>query len=298
MLIHFVEGSNLAMLNAYLRLTRLNRPIGIFLVLWPALWSLWLASGGLPDPKLLAIFIAGSVLMRSAGCVINDFADRKIDGQVARTRDRPMATGEIAPLPALTVFVVLLFLAFILVLFTNALTIQLAVVGALLAAAYPFAKRYTQLPQLVLGAAFAWAVPMAFASASGSVPTAAWLLFCVVLVWTTAYDTFYAMVDREDDERAGIKSLAVLLGDMDQPMTACLQATVVAGLLLVGARFELGAIYQGSVALTALLFMYQQYLIRRDPKAGAFKAFLNNGWVGALLLAGIALDLHFAVPVS
>ncbi len=278
----------LIMLSAYIRLTRLNRPIGIFLVLWPALWSLWLAAEGLPDPKLLLIFTLGAVLMRSAGCVINDFADRNLDGQVERTRDRPLVKQEVSLLEAWSLCLLLCFLAFILVLFTNALTIQLSLGALALAASYPFMKRYTHLPQVFLGAAFAWSVPMAFAAQAGSVPAVVWLIFVVVVVWTVTYDTFYAMVDREDDLRAGIKSTAVLFGDLDRVMTACLQVLVLLGLMLIGRRMELGWPYDVALLLVGFLFAYQQHLIRnREPKR-CFKAFTNNNWVGLIILLGVA----------
>lgn len=275
------------MLMAYVRLMRLNRPIGTFLVLWPALWGLWLAAGGMPEPRLLVIFALGALLVRSAGCIINDYADRDIDGGVARTRDRPLATGEIPVVAALALFGVLMFLAFLLVLFTNGYTIALALLAAALTALYPFTKRYTNLPQIFLGAAFACAVPMAFAATNGEVPRSGWLLYVVVLVWTVTYDTFYAMVDRDDDLKLGVRSLAVLFGELDRPMTAILQALVIAGLLLVGARFELGGWYHLGVAAATGLFAWQQYLIRNRERDGAFAAFMNNNWVGVAVWLGI-----------
>ena len=274
-------------LNAFVRLLRLDRPIGIYLVMWPALWALWLAAEGLPDTKLLVIFILGSVLMRSAGCVINDYADRNIDGLVQRTRMRPLVTGEIAPYEALIVFVLLCASAFILVLFTNTLTILFSFGAVGLASTYPFAKRVTHLPQVVLGAAFAFSIPMAFAAQAGHVPQAAWVLFVAVVLWTVCYDTFYAMVDRPDDLRAGIKSTAVLLGDMDRPMTACLQVCVLLALSLVGARFELGVMYYSGLGFAAILFAYQQFAIRNRDRKACFGAFMNNNWVGISVFAGI-----------
>ena len=280
-------------LFVYARLMRLNRPIGIYLVLWPALWSLWLAAEGLPDLELLIIFVLGSVLMRSAGCVINDFADRKLDGHVERTRDRPLVNGEVTSLETIGLFLALCFLAFILVLFTNTLTVKLAFGALALAACYPFMKRYTQLPQVVLGAAFAWSVPMAFAAQTGTVPTEAWLIYVSVVLWTVTYDTFYAMVDRDDDLKVGIKSTAVLFGDMDRVMTSTLQALTVLTWFLVGHHFNLGWLYFASVVVAAALFGYQQYLIRERDRAACFKAFINNNWVGIAIFIGIAA--HYAM---
>ena len=278
---------NYAMLDACIRLTRLNRPIGIFLVLWPALWSLWLAAEGLPDLKLIVIFILGCILMRSAGCVINDYADRNLDGHVERTRSRPLVTGAIKPAGALLLFFILCGLAFGLVLLTNRLTIQLALGGVLLAAIYPFTKRYTHLPQVFLGAAFAWAVPMAFAAQTGTVPNGAWLIYVLVVIWAVIYDTFYAMVDRDDDLRIGIKSTAVLFGELDRLMTGILQLLMLSGLLLAGGRFGMGTPYYVAVAVAAGLFAWQQYLIRNRDRQACFRAFLNNNWVGLVLLMGI-----------
>ncbi len=277
-------------LHAAFRLMRLDRPIGIYLVLWPTLWSLWLAAQGVPDWHLLIIFISGVILMRSAGCVINDFADRKIDGHVTRTRLRPIVQGDISPKEALAIFAVLCSFAFILVLFTNTLTIILSVGAVLLAASYPFMKRHTHLPQVVLGAAFAWSVPMAFAAQTGELNTPIWLLYTAIVLWTVAYDTFYAMVDREDDLKIGVKSTAVLFGENDRFMTAALQFLTIFALALVGERFSLGYWYDASLLVAAGLFIYQQYLIRnRDPKS-CFAAFLNNNWVGMVIFFGIVLD--------
>lgn len=274
-------------LGLYLQLTRLNRPIGIYLVLWPTLWSLWLAAKGAPDIKNLVIFILGCVLMRSAGCVINDFADRDFDGRVRRTRNRPLATGAVSGLEAISLFGGLCFLSFILVLFTNALTIKLSFAGLALAVSYPFMKRYTHLPQVVLGAAFAWSIPMAFAAQANAVPLEAWLIYIAVLLWTVSYDTFYAMVDREDDVKIGVKSTAVLFGDMDRVMTGILQVLALVTLILVGKRFALGWVYFTSLAVVAGLFLYQQYLIRNRDRDACFAAFLNNNWVGMVVFIGI-----------
>ena len=283
-------------LQHYLQLTRLNRPIGIYLVLWPTLWSLWLAAKGAPDVKNLVIFILGCVLMRSAGCVINDYADRDFDGHVQRTRGRPLATGAVTTLEAISLFALLCFLAFILVLFTNALTIKLSLGGLALAVSYPFMKRFTHLPQVVLGAAFAWSIPMAFAAQTGTVPQEAWLIYVAVVIWTVCYDTFYAMVDREDDLRIGVRSTAVLFGELDRAMTGTLQALTLITLLLVGKRFDLSWIFYASVAVAAGLFAYQQYLIRERQRDACFTAFLNNNWVGMVIFIGIAG--HYALSSS
>ena len=241
--------------------------------------------------KNLLVFALGVFLMRSAGCVINDYADRKLDGKVKRTKNRPLVTGEISTQEALILFSVLITCAFILVLMTNLLTIALSVGGLLLASAYPFMKRYTYLPQVVLGAAFAWAIPMAYASETGSLPTQVWLIYTATLVWTVAYDTLYAMVDRNDDLAAGIKSTAILFGEMDKAIIAILQTLTVVILFLVGMQNKLGYFYHLSLLVAALLFIYQQHLIRYREREACFKAFLNNQWVGLAIFIGIGLDL-------
>lgn len=278
---------------AYFQLMRFNRPIGTYLVLWPTLWALWLAAGGIPDIKLLGIFVAGVVLMRAAGCVINDFADRKVDGRVARTRGRPIVTGQVSAAEAAILFAVLSFTAFILVLFTNKLTIYLSFGGVALAFCYPFMKRYTHLPQLVLGAAFGWSVPMAFAAQTGELSTNIWLLYTAVLLWTVAYDTFYAMVDREDDLKIGVKSTAILFGEQDRIATGSLQFLTLLTLALVGKKFDLGVIYQCSLLVAGGLMAYQQYLIRNRDRSACFQAFLNNNWVGMVIFLGILFDYQF-----
>lgn len=275
----------------YAQLMRLHKPIGILLLLWPALWSLWLAAGGIPRWDLIVIFTLGVIFMRSAGCVINDYADRKIDGHVARTRDRPLATGTVSSREALGLFAVLCLLAFGLVLLTNTLTIQLALGGLLLATSYPFMKRHTHLPQVVLGAAFAWSIPMAFAAQRGTLSQELWLVYLAVVLWTVVYDTFYAMVDRDDDRRIGVKSTAILFGEQDRIITGFLQGLTIYALILVGGRFELGKIYYSSLAIAAGFFVYQQYLIRFRERDACFKAFLNNHWVGMVVFLGILLDL-------
>ena len=276
--------------SAYLQLVRFDRPIGTLLLLWPTLWALWLAAEGVPPLKLLLIFSLGTLLMRSAGCAVNDLADRNLDGAVARTRERPLVTGAVAPNEALLVAASLSLAAFVLVLFTNTLTILLSFAGVVLAACYPFMKRHTHLPQLVLGAAFSWGIPMAFAAVSSALPPALWLIFVANLFWTVAYDTEYAMVDREDDLKVGIKSTAILFGEMDRHVIAALQALTIIALLLVGQRFELGWIYFLSLLAAAGLFVYQQRLIRERQPANCFRAFLNNNWVGAAVFAGVVLD--------
>lgn len=274
-------------LYQYLLLMRLNRPIGIFLLLWPTLWALWIAGEGRPDPLVLTVFVLGVIVMRSAGCVINDYADRRIDPHVRRTADRPLAAGRVSPREALVLFAVLCLTAFGLVLLLNTLTVLLSVAAVALAASYPFAKRYTRLPQAHLGLAFAWAVPMAFAAETDAVPALAWLLFIASMLWTLAYDTEYAMVDRVDDLRIGVKSTAILFGDADRVIIAGIQTALLIVLLVVGNQARLGLFYYlGLIPALALVF-YQQYLIKdRDP-AKCFKAFLNNHWFGATVFAGI-----------
>lgn len=283
-------------LMIYAQLMRLHRPIGILLLLWPTWWSLWLAAGGFPRWDLLIIFTLGVVLMRSAGCVINDFADRKIDGHVARTKERPLATGRVSSREALGLFAVLCVLAFGLVLMTNTLTIWLSLGGLALAACYPFMKRHTHLPQIVLGAAFAWSIPMAFAAQSGALAQELWLIYLAVVLWTVVYDTFYAMVDRDDDKRIGVKSTAILFGEQDRLMTGCLQGLALYALVLMGGRFEMGVTYYLSLVVVAGLFGYQQFLIRFREREACFKAFLNNHWVGMAVFVGIVVDFGLKVP--
>lgn len=279
--------------GAYLQLIRFNRPIGTLLLLWPTLWALWLATDGMPTVKLLVIFSLGTLLMRSAGCAINDLADRNFDGGVARTQERPLVTGALGPNQALTVAACLSLAAFVLVLFTNTLTILLSFGGVALAACYPFMKRHTHLPQLVLGAAFSWGIPMAFAAVLNTLPTILWLVFVANLLWTVAYDTEYAMVDREDDLKVGIKSTAILFGELDRHIVAALQVMTVIALLLVGQRFGLSWVYFASLLPVAALFVYQQKLIRNREPAACFRAFLNNNWVGAAVFAGLVLDTWY-----
>ena len=278
-------------LQPYIRLMRFDRPIGILLLLWPTLWALWIAGAGRPDWHVVLVFVLGVVLMRAAGCVINDYADRDFDAHVTRTRDRPLAVGEVTPHQALLLFVTLCLLAFGLVLTLNLLTVQLSFVGVLLAASYPFVKRYSYLPQIYLGAAFGWAVPMAFAAQLGHVPRVAWLLFLATVLWATAYDTMYAMVDRDDDLKIGVKSTAILFGDADRLLIGLLQLLVLVALLLVGQQQALGGYYSLGLLLAGGLAGYQQYLIRGREHSHCFRAFLNNNWFGGAIFAGILL--HF-----
>ena len=272
-------------------LTRMDRPIGAVLLLWPTWWALWLASGDFPSWKLLVIFTLGVFAMRAAGCAINDYADRKLDPQVARTAGRPIASGRITPREALIVFASLLVFAFLLVLLTNALTIKLSFIGAALAALYPFTKRYTDLPQVVLGAAFGWAIPMAFAAVQNTVPPLGWLLFIANILWSVIYDTEYAMVDREDDIKAGARSTAILFGDADLLIIGVLMGTLTVALVMIGTRAHLGWPYWVGVIAVAGLFAWQQWLIRHRERDACLAAFRHNNWVGLSLWVGIALAL-------
>ena len=283
-------------LRDYARLMRLDRPIGILLLLWPVLWALWIASAGKPTLSVFVVFVAGVVLMRSAGCVINDYADRKFDPQVERTRDRPLATGHVRPGEALVLFAVLALSAFALVLFMNRLTILLSFVGAALAVSYPFMKRWTHLPQFYLGAAFGWGVPMAFAAQTGGVPADAWILFGATLCWAVAYDTAYAMVDRQDDIRIGVKSTAILFGRADRLMIALFHALALLLLAWAGARAGLGLTYYMGLLLAAGLAGWQQWLMRTRVRDGCFRAFLDNNRFGAVVFAGLALDYLLRTP--
>ena len=271
-----------------------DRPIGTLLLLWPTWWALWLAAEGVPPLGTLFIFTAGVWLTRSAGCVINDYADRWLDPQVERTRARPLATGQVSGREALAVFAALMLVAFGLVLLTNRLTVYLSFIGVFLAASYPYLKRYTYLPQVYLGLAFGWGIPMSFAAVQGTVPPLAWLLFCANVLWATAYDTWYAMVDREDDLKAGAKSTAILFGEADLIAQGFIYALFVAALVLVGQRAELGMHYQASLAIAAMLILWEFWRARNRDRAGCFAAFLHNNWVGAAVFAGIAT--HFALP--
>lgn len=285
-------------LNHYFALMRIDRPIGTYLVMWPALWSLWLAAKGVPDIHLLLVFISGAFLMRSAGCVINDFADRHIDGHVQRTQHRPLATAVITSKEALQLFILLCLSAAVLLLFTNALTASYAVLAFLLATLYPFTKRFTQLPQVILGMAFSCSIPMAFAAQTNNVPLVALALYFAVISWVVAYDTFYAMVDREDDIKINVKSTAILFGRYDRIITALLQLIFLALLILIGHQQALGTIYFSSLLIISGLFLYQQYLIKDRSPAACFKAFLNNNFVGMAVFIGIAADLAIITPTQ
>ena len=281
-------------LHQYYFLTRLDRPIGIFLLLWPMLWALWIASEGKPDPLVLVVFVSGVVLMRSAGCVINDFADREVDPHVARTKERPIAAGRVSPTEALFVFVTLALTAFALVWLTNMFTVYLSFGGALLASVYPFMKRYTHLPQVVLGMAFAWSVPMAFAAQTNSIPKIAWLIYVITVIWAVIYDTMYAMVDREDDLKIGVKPTAILFGEADRLIILILQLLMFTGLALMGKQVGLATPYYVSLGIAALFALYQQYLIRDRAPTLCFRAFLNNNWLGAMIFIGIMLSYVYA----
>lgn len=277
----------------YAYLIRLDRPVGIWLLLWPTLWALWIAAEGIPHIGVLIVFTLGVVFMRSAGCAINDYADRKVDGKVARTKGRPIVSGKVSPKEALWVFAVLTVSAFLLVLFMNPLTIYLSIGGAALAISYPFMKRYHFLPQVHLGAAFGWSVPMAYAAQSNEIPPISWLLFLATVLWATAYDTMYAMADREDDIKIGMKSTAILFGEADWIIIGIIQIMLVVTLLMIGSRAELGMFYYLGIFIASLFAVYQQYLItERDPKM-CIEAFLNNNWFGMSVFIGIALDYYY-----
>ena len=274
-------------IGGILKLTRFDKPIGIFLLLWPTLWGLWIAAEGTPTWEILKVFVFGVVLMRAAGCAINDFADRGFDGKVKRTKSRPLVTGEVSPNVAIAVFCALSMVAFVLVLTLNTLTIQLSFVAIALALIYPFLKRYTYLPQLVLGAAFAWSIPMGFAAITNSVPDTAWMLFIATLLWTTAYDTMYAMVDREFDKSIGVKSTAILFGEADIAIIACLFGMVLVALMLVGFRLEMHTYYFYALGVALAMVFYQLWLIRNREPDRCFRAFIANNWFGMVIFLGI-----------
>lgn len=285
-------------LKAYARLIRLDKPIGTLLLLWPTLWGLWLGAGALPDTQVLVIFVLGTLLTRSAGCAINDYADRNLDGRVARTRDRPIASGLIKPQEALMVAAVLALIAFALVLTLNRLTIVLAVVAALIAAIYPFTKRFVALPQIWLGVAFGFGIPMAFAAQTGMVPAIAWALLIANVFWTVAYDTEYAMVDREDDRKLGIRTAALTFGRYDIAAVMGCHAAFLLFMTLIGVRSGLGFYYFSGLAIAAILIAYQYFLIRgRDP-ARCFRAFRHNNWVGLAVFLGVATGFHLPGPFA
>lgn len=277
-------------IKSYLSLMRFDRPIGIYLLLWPTLWALWVAGDGKPKAIVLVIFILGTLLTRAAGCVVNDLTDRKFDANVARTKNRPLVTGSIKPIEAVILFIVLGLCAFGLVLLLNTLTVILAVVGALLMVVYPFMKRITYLPQLVLGIAFSWGIPMAFAAETGRFPLVMWLLFLITFLWIVAYDTFYAMSDREDDLTIGVKSIAIFFGKYDRLATAGLQLTVLVLLLFLGWILSFRVWFFAGVLIAACIAAYQQYLIKDREPNRCFKAFLNNHWFGLVIFAGLFLN--------
>lgn len=274
----------------YWQLMRMDKPIGIYLLLWPTWWALWLASDGIPTLGIWCVFSLGVVLMRAAGCVINDFADRNVDGQVERTKYRPLATGAVSSREALQLFSLLLVCAASLLLFLNNETRLLALVAVVLASSYPFMKRYTHLPQVVLGAAYSWGIPMAFMAIQGEVPLYAWLLYLANLCWTVAYDTFYALVDRPDDLQVGIKSTAILFGSYAQPIILLLQLVFLGLLSYVAELADLHWPFYLGLVLAALAFAYQHYLARQS-RQGAFQAFLHNHYVGLLIFAGLFASL-------
>jgi len=277
-------------LPAFAELTRTNKPIGIYLLLWPTISALWIAEEGFPRFSLLFIFVFGTALMRSAGCCINDFADHKIDEKVARTQRRPLAVGSLTRKDAILCFVVLSLISFSLVLMTNERTIILSFAAIALVAVYPFMKRFTHLPQLVLGIAFSWGILMAFSAATGDVPQAAYLLFVANCLWTVAYDTQYSMVDREFDIEIGVKSTAILFGDADKVIIGSLQVMFILAMILAGRQFELGAFYYLSLVIASGLLAYQQYLIKDRLPGPCFESFLNNNWVGTVIFIGVLLS--------
>ena len=282
-------------LEEYGRLARFDRPVGTWLLLWPALWALWIAGDGLPQPRVLIVFVLGVVVMRAAGCVINDFADRDIDPHVRRTRDRPVAARRVSPVEALVVFGVLILMALGLVTFLDLLTIKYAVVGAALTVSYPFVKRFFPMPQLYLGISFGgWSVPMAFAAESGAVPRVAWVLYIAAVMWAAVYDTIYAMIDREDDLKIGVKSSAILFADLDKLLIFVMQAMMIVALVLVGRNLDFGNWYYGGLTAASVLFLYQQWLIRNRDPANCLRAFVNNQHVGMVIFIGILLQYLYA----
>ena len=278
-------------MNAYIRLMRLNKPIGIYLLLWPTYWALFLSAKGWPDIDLLIIFTLGVLVMRSAGCVINDYADRNIDQNIARTKDRPLITGEVSPKSALRLFVFLLIIAFGLVLLTNALTIKLSLIALALATLYPFTKRWTHLPQVVLGVAFGMSMPMAFSAQTGSIPLSAVWIFLATILWTLIYDTFYAMADRDEDIKIGVKSTAILFEKYDQIFITFLQILLIIVFVVIGNLFDLEPIYYFSLVIILIFMIYHQFLMKKRQKELFFKAFLNNNFIGMTAFIGIFLSV-------
>ncbi|EKT62888.1 TPA: 4-hydroxybenzoate octaprenyltransferase [Providencia alcalifaciens] len=276
--------------HAYSRLMRIDRPIGSLLLLWPTYWALWIAAQGSPSLHILIVFTAGVFLMRAAGCVINDFADRHFDGHVERTKHRPLPSGDVTEKEAKILFAALVGLSFLLVLTLNTMTIWLSVAGLALAWIYPFVKRVSHLPQVVLGAAFGWSIPMGFSAVSESLPLVCWLLFLVNIIWSVIYDTQYAMVDRNDDLKIGVKSTAILFGQYDKRIIGLLQVVMIGLLVVIGVLANLGHVYYGSLVLAAALFVYQQQLMINRERAPCFKAFMNNNYVGLILFFGMVVS--------
>lgn len=274
----------------YWLLARFDKPIGTLILLWPALWALWVASHGKPDLLVLSVICLGVVMMRAAGCVINDYADREFDPHVERTKQRPIAAGKVTPKEALILFVVLCLISFGLVLLLNLYTILLSFIAAFLAGSYPFMKRYTHLPQAYLGIAFGFAVPMAFSAQTNSIPLVAWVMYLATILWALVYDTMYAMVDKEDDLKIGVKSTAILFGNKDREIMAALQIIILALLISIGKMQDLGGFYYAGLAVAAGLSLYQQKLIFNRDRALCFKAFLNNNWFGLAVFVGLVLD--------
>jgi len=278
-------------MNAYFRLMRLNKPIGIYLLLWPTYWALFLSAGGWPDIDLLIIFTFGVIITRSAGCVINDYADREIDKHIARTRDRPITAGEISPKAALLLFIALGLIAFALVLLTNTLTIKISFIALALAVLYPFTKRWTNLPQLILGLAFAMSVPMAFSAQTGTVPASAGWIYLATVLWTLIYDTFYAMADRDEDIKIGVKSTAILFAEYDQIIITLLQVLLMIVFIKIGNLFDLGTFFDISLIIILFFMIYHQFLIKKRQKMDYFKAFINNHFIGMTVFFGIFLSI-------
>ena len=278
-------------MNAYISLMRLNKPIGILLLLWPTYWALFLSANGWPDIDLLVIFTLGVIIMRTAGCIINDYADRNIDKHIARTQDRPLTTGEISTKKALLLFSLLIVIAFCLVLLTNTLTVQLSIVAVTLATIYPFTKRWTHLPQLVLGAAFGISVPMAFSAQTGLIPYSAGLVFLATIVWTLIYDTLYAMADRDEDLKIGVKSTAILFAKYDQIAITLLQILLIIIFIAIGKTFNLDLIYYFSLIIITFFMIYHQFLMKKRHKSAYFKAFINNNFIGISAFLGILLSV-------
>ena len=288
--LNFFSHLDIDKISAYTQLMRFDRPIGILLLLWPTLWALWIAAEGFPDVKNFLVFCAGVVIMRAAGCVINDYADRDFDGHVKRTQTRPIPAGLVTPSEALVLFSLLLLLAFLLVLTLNQKTLYLAFVGAALTLLYPFAKRFTWFPQVMLGITFGWSIPMAFAAENRPLSELTWLIYFTNLIWIIVYDTIYAMVDRKDDIKVGIRSTAILFGDADKLLIGVMQVMVVIGLTIIGLQLEFGWVYFSALMFAITLFAGQQMLIRKRDPDDCFRAFLNNNYVGLAIFIGILIE--------